>query len=111
MRTTNEPELRICNSHVLAAMLSLGLGGCAGTDSTSVRQQDVTSTLPDAGTETMKCRAVLLVKPVPQSDLWVRIGTPVDLVDGRDVIQAEPVTNDLGEDVYLSVEAVAASTP
>jgi hypothetical protein len=106
--------------HQRAVVLALiALTGCLDEVAASTRSQNV-SAVTDAATEgvgsaavAVSCQAILLVKPVPQNDLWLRVGQPVDLAPtpGADEILAEPLTDDRGNPVYLSIEVLDAPAP
>ena len=95
-------------------LVAIPLVGCVGDASTDASARGA----PDAASgAAVVCRATLLYKPVPQNDLWVRVGEPVDvapMVDtaaGAGVVQVEPATDARGDGVYLSLEVLPAPSP
>jgi hypothetical protein len=104
---------------VIAYIALVALAGCLDDVAASTRAQNV-SAVTDAATESVgstagaaSCRAMLLVKPVPQNDLWLRVGQPVDVAPtvGASDILTEPLTDDRGDPVYLSIEVIDAPAP
>jgi hypothetical protein len=97
------------------AVLSFVTTSCTTAPSIEATAHDGTvGIVSDGGQPEVMCRATILYKPVPQNDMWVRVGEPADLVpdsDARSVVVAEPVTDENGNALYLSLGLVTVSTP